>query len=106
MAGMWVVFNSGTGYSDESMRFAEFGEAEGYMQVNEDPDRDVYFEKRWESDSPHPQNHVALGQILSDGKWVDFARDTPEAAIRWAKREPEGKARVVDWIGRSAVIWP
>jgi len=103
---MWVVFNTSTGYSDESMRFATFTEAEQYITDNEDPDRDVYLDKRWESDSPHPSGHHALGQILIDGKWVDYARDTEDEAIKWAsKREAPGTARVVDWISR-AVMWP
>lgn len=103
---MWVVFNIGTGYSDESMRFAARLEADEYIRDNEDPDRDTFFGKRWEANSPHPRNEVAVGQIWSGGKWVDYARDTPEKAIAWAEREPVGLARVVDWIGKRDVIWP
>lgn len=106
MAGIWVVFNTSTGYSDESMRFPERLRADEYIELNEDSDRDAYFDKRWESDSPHPHNHVALGQVYRDGAWLDYARDTPEAAIAWAQKEPVGLARVVDWIGRRDVIWP
>lgn len=101
----WVVSNVETGWSDESMRFAEFSEAEKYIAVNEDLDRGVYFDKRWESDSPHPTGDCALGQVMVDGSWVDYARDKPEIAIRWAKREKPGHARVVDWISRE-VMWP
>lgn len=60
----------------------------------------------WVSDSPHPQNEVAVGQIMLDGKWVDYARATPRQAIYWAENQPEGEARVVDWIGKRDVIWP
>lgn len=101
----WVVSNVETGWSDESMRFAEFSEAEKYIAVNEDLDRGVYFDKRWESDEAHPQNHTAVGQIFRDGTWLDYARDTPEEAIKWARFEPAGHARVVDWVGRE-VMWP
>jgi hypothetical protein len=102
---VWVVSNAMSGYSDESMRFAEWHDAEVFIEENQDDERDVFFDKRWESDSPHPQNHVALGQIWRDGGWLDYARDTPEAAIRWAQREPVALARVVDWVSRE-VMWP
>lgn len=102
---MWVVVNVETGWSDESMRFAEYSEAMRFIKDNEDLDRGVYFDKRWESESPHPTGDCALGQIWHDGKWVDYARDKPEVAIRWAAKEPVALARVVDWISRE-VMWP
>jgi len=102
---MWVIYSIDTGFSDESMRVATFTEMEERVDELTNADENTMWGCRWESDSPHPQNHVGLGQIWRDGKWLDFARDTPEAAIAWAQKEPAGEARVVDWISR-AQIWP
>jgi hypothetical protein len=102
----WVVVNQDSGWTDETMRFEDSGEAAKFIVDNVDPDYGNRHEVRYESESEHPHNLVAVGQIWMDDKWVDFARDTPQTAIAWAKREPEGKARVVDWIGKRLVIWP
>lgn len=44
-----------------------------------------------------------LGQILMDGKWVDFARGTEEASRQWIRSEKRAgrEARVVDWIQKD-----
>jgi hypothetical protein len=99
---MWVVWNIETGYSDEEMRFASKRGARDWINERIMP---WNFMIRYESGSEHPQNHVAVGQILRDNVWLDYARDTPERAIYWAKREPAGTARVVDWIGKRSIIW-
>lgn len=102
----WVVCNTDSGYSDESMRFEDAGEAAKFIVDNIDPDYGNQHAVRYESDSEHPQNQVAVGQVNRDGGgWMDYARDTPDVAVRWARREPVGQARVVDWISRQ-VIWP
>lgn len=49
---------------------------------------------------------TSLGQIMLDGVWVDYARGTLGHAILWASGEPEGTARVVDWIDKKHVLWP
>lgn len=49
---------------------------------------------------------TSLGQILVDGEWIDYARGTLPQAIQWASAEPEGEARVVDWIKKGHVLWP
>lgn len=99
---MWVVFALDSGQSTEAMRFATRKEAKDFIASRTMP---WEFGMRWESDSPHPQNRVALGQVFIDGQWMDYARDTPEEAIRWARKRDAGTARVVDWVGR-AVMWP
>jgi hypothetical protein len=88
------------------MRFAEPDQALDFIadRINEEPD--AAYDVRYESGTEHPNNETAVGQIWHDGGWMDYARDTPEKAIAWAKREPVGLARVVDWIGKRDVIWP
>ena len=100
---LWVIYNRATGYSDESMRVATFDEARAI--IDGDIEGDVAFAMRWESDEPHPHNHVALAQLWLNERWQDYARDTPEAAINWAQGEIPGTARVVDWVSRE-VMWP
>ena len=44
-----------------------------------------------------------LGQILTDGQWVDYARGTETASRRWQADDPKNR-RVVDWIDKAKVI--
>lgn len=46
-----------------------------------------------------------LGQILIDGKWVDYARGTEAASRSWQAGDPT-KRRVVDWIYKEQIIIP
>lgn len=46
-----------------------------------------------------------LGQILHEGKWLDYARGTEEASRRWYEEDPENR-RVVNWIWKEQVIFP
>lgn len=53
-----------------------------------------------------------LGQIRNDGspelahcgEWVDYARGTEKAALRWYEESPSDR-RVVDWIDKGRVIF-
>lgn len=44
----------------------------------------------------------ALGQILVDGQWLDYARASYWESRRWAQAD-EANRRVVTYIGRDAV---
>lgn len=44
-----------------------------------------------------------LGQILVEGRWLDFARGTEASAKRWQAADPKNR-RVVDWIDKRKVI--
>jgi hypothetical protein len=46
-----------------------------------------------------------LGQILIDGKWVDYARGTEATSRAWQAGDPANR-RVVDWIWKERVIFP
>ena len=47
----------------------------------------------------------AVCQILSDGKWFDFARTTPERALQWIAERPEQR-RAHDWISHDPIEPP
>lgn len=51
-----------------------------------------------------PEPETYLGQILRDGKWLDYARGHREESKRWQEASPDDR-RVVDWIDRT-VIFP
>lgn len=44
-----------------------------------------------------------LGQILTDGQWVDYARGHEAESRTWQAADPKHR-RVVDWINKSKVI--
>jgi hypothetical protein len=44
-----------------------------------------------------------LGQILVEGRWLDYARGTEAASRRWQAADPKNR-RVVDWIDKRKVI--
>lgn len=46
-----------------------------------------------------------LGQVLIDGKWLDYARGHEEPSRRWQQADPT-RRRVVDWIYKERVIVP
>lgn len=46
-----------------------------------------------------------LGQILIDGKWLDYARGTEDASRRWQASDPANR-RVVDWIRKDKILIP
>lgn len=46
-----------------------------------------------------------LGQILHEGKWLDYARGQKDESIRWAKGDRDNR-RVVDWIKKEQIIFP
>ncbi len=46
-----------------------------------------------------------LGQILTDGRWIDYARGREEQAREWQAADPANR-RVVDWIDKTRVIFP
>lgn len=46
-----------------------------------------------------------LGQILVNGKWLDYARGTEAASVQWFKGDPENR-RIVDWIRKERVLYP
>ncbi len=51
-------------------------------------------------------NHVPetfLGQILLDGRWVDYARGHEAESRTWQAGDPT-RRRVVDWISREVLI--
>lgn len=44
-----------------------------------------------------------LGQILVDGKWLDYARGTEKASRSWQALDPTNR-RVVDWINKGKIL--
>jgi hypothetical protein len=50
-------------------------------------------------------NETWLGQILLDGKWVDYARGTEGQSRLWQAGSPATR-RVVDWIHKDQVLVP
>lgn len=51
------------------------------------------------------EQETCLGQILIDGKWLDYARGTELEARIWQLGDPK-RRRVVDWIDKDRVIVP
>ena len=46
-----------------------------------------------------------LGQILRDGKWLDYARGHEASARTWYEADPANR-RVVDWIYKERILMP
>ena len=48
------------------------------------------------------ETETAVTQILHEGEWLDYARTTPERALRWIDEDPETR-RARDWISREPI---
>lgn len=46
-----------------------------------------------------------LGQILHDGKWLDYARGHEAESRKWQSEDPANR-RVVDWIHKERILIP
>jgi hypothetical protein len=49
-----------------------------------------------------PEQETAVTEILHEGEWLDYARTTPERALRWIDADPT-RRRARDWISRKPI---
>ena len=50
-----------------------------------------------------PDEEGWLGQILVDGKWMDYARGFEEESKRWQAADPVNR-RIVHWISSEILV--